>query len=147
MKMDVTSAVVSDLWPVYASGEASPDSRALVESFLAADPEFARTLRESSNLALGATKAPVLSPDHELKTLALTKRRLMGHLWLLQLAILFSCFAFGRIVADTSWDVSPRNFIITASLAAVCWIAFFVSLIRIRARVLIVAPNGGEGAR
>ena len=146
MKMDVTSAIVSDLWPVYVSGEASPDSRALVESFLAADPEFGRTLRESSGLTLGVTKAPVLSPDHELKTLALTKRRLMGHLWLLQLAILFSCFAFGRIVSDTSWDVSPRNFIITASLAAVFWIAFFVSLIRIRARVLIVAPGGGEGA-
>ena len=139
MKMDVTSAIVSDLWPVYVSGDASPESRALVESFLAADPELARTLRESSGLTIGVTKAPVLSPDHELKTLALTKRRLQGYLWLMQLAILFSCFAFGRIVADTSWDVSPRNFIITASLAAVFWIAFFVSLIRIRARVLIVS--------
>jgi hypothetical protein len=141
MKMDVSSAVVSDLWPVYASGEASPDSRALVEAFLAADPAFARTLHESSGLTLGVTKAPSLSPDHELKTLALTKRRLWGYLWLLQLAIMFSCFAFGRIVSDTSWDVSPRNFIITASIAGVFWIAFFVSLIRIRARVLIVTPG------
>jgi len=82
-----------------------------------------------------------LSPDHELKTLALTKRRLWGYLWLLQLAIAFSCFAFGRIVSDTSWDVSPRNFIVTASIAGVFWIAFFVSLIRIRARVLIVTPG------
>lgn len=140
MKMDVSSAIVSDLWPVYASGEASPESRALVDSFLAANPEFARTLRESSGLAIDVPKAPVLSPDHELKTLALTKRRLRGHLWLLQLALLFSCFAFGRIVSDTSWDVSPRNFIITASLAAAFWIAFFVSLMLIRARVLIVTP-------
>jgi hypothetical protein len=141
MKMDVSTAIVSDLWPVYASGDASPDSRALVESFLAADPELARTLRESSGMAFGVTKAPALPPDHELKTLALTRQRLWGHLWLLQLALLFSCFAFGRIVSDTSWDVSPRNFIITASLAAAFWIAFFASLIRIRARVLIVAPE------
>jgi hypothetical protein len=70
-----------------------------------------------------------------------TKRRLWGYLWLLQLAIMFSCFAFGRIVSDTSWDVSPKTFIITASIAAVFWIAFFVSLIRIRARVLIVTPG------
>ncbi len=141
MKMEVSSTVISDLWPVYASGEASPASRALVEAFLAADPALAQALHDSSGVTLGVTKAPALPPDHELKTLALTKRRLWGYLWLLQLAIMFSCFAFGRIVADTSWDVSPRNFIITASLAAVCWIAFFVSLIRIRARVLIVAPG------
>ncbi len=141
MKMDISSAVVSDLWPVYASGEASPDTRALVEAFLAADPAFAQALRDSSGVTIGAAKPPALSPDHELKTLALTKRRLWGYLWLLQLAIAFSCFAFGRIVSDTSWDVSPRNFIITASIAGVFWIAFFVSLIRIRARVLIVTPG------
>ena len=142
MKMDISSAVVSDLWPVYSSGEASPDTRALVEAFLAGDPAFAQALRDSSGVTLGVAKPPALSPDHELKTLALTKRRLWGYLWLLQLAIMFSCFAFGRIVADTSWDVSPRNFIITASIAAAFWIAFFVSLIRIRARVLIVTPDG-----
>ena len=118
MKMDVSSAVISDLWPVYSSGEASPDSRALVEAFLAADPAFAQALHDSSGATLGVTKAPALSPDHELKTLALTKRRLWGYLWLLQLAIAFSCFAFGRIVSDTSWDVSPRNFIIALIAAA-----------------------------
>jgi hypothetical protein len=37
--------------------------------------------------------------------------------------------------------VSPRNFIVTAAIALVFWIAFFVSLFRIRARVLIVAPQ------
>ena len=94
-------------------------------------------------MTLGGAKPPALSPDDELKTLALTKRRLWGYLWLLQLAIMFSCFAFGRIVADTSWDVYRGTSSITASLAAVCWIAFFVSLIRIRARVLIVALTGG----
>ena len=137
IKMDVSSAIVSDLWPVYAAGEASPESRALVETYLASDPDLARMLRDSGNVILGAV--PALPPDHELKTLELTKRRLWGYLWLLQLACIFSAAAFGRIVSDTSWDVSPRNFIVTASLAAVFWIAFFVSLIRIRARVVVVA--------
>jgi len=54
------------------------------------------------------------------------------------LAILFSAFAFGRIVSDTSWDVSPRNFIITAAIATCFWIAFFVTLWRMRARIMIV---------
>jgi hypothetical protein len=111
------------------------------EAFLAADPAFGRTLHESSGFTLGVSSAPVLAADHELKTLAKTRRRLWGYLWLLQLATLFSALAFGRIVSDTSWDVSPRNFIVMASIAGVFWIAFFVSLIRMRARILIVTPG------
>ncbi|HEY7497392.1 MAG TPA: hypothetical protein VH740_02705 [Vicinamibacterales bacterium] len=143
--MNVTRHVISDLWPLYASGESSSDTRTLVETFLAADPEFARTLHESSGVTLGVSSTPALAPDHELKTLGRIRRRLWGYLWLLQLAMLFSALAFGRIVSDTSWDVSPRNFIITASIAAAFWIAFFVTLIRMRARILIVTP--GQGPR
>jgi hypothetical protein len=51
-----------------------------------------------------------------------------------QFAVLFSCFAFGRIVSDTSWDVSPRNFIITASIAGCFWIVYGVSIWRLRRR-------------
>ena len=141
MNVDVNRQVISDLWPIYTSGEASADTRALVEAFLAADPAFGRTLHESSGFTLGVSSAPSLAADHELKTLAKTRQRLWGYLWLLQLALLFSALAFGRIVSDTSWDVSPRNFIVVASIAGVFWIAFFVSLIRMRARILIVTPG------
>ena len=55
-----------------------------------------------------------------------------GFPYLLNLAVMFTCFAFGRIVSDTSWDVSPRNFIITSAIAGVLWIAYFVSLWRVR---------------
>jgi len=85
--MNVTHDVVSDLWPLYASGEASADTRALVDTFLAGDP------------------------------------------------------AFGRIVSDTSFDVSPKAFIATAAIAVAFWIAFFVGLWRVRARILVVAPK------
>jgi hypothetical protein len=63
---------------------------------------------------------------------------LRGFPWLLHLAVLFSALAFGRIVSDTSWDVSPRNFIIVAGIAACFWIAFFVTLWRMRGRIMIV---------
>jgi len=59
----------------------------------------------------------------------------------LQLALVFSGLSFGRIGSDTSWDVSPRNFIVTASIAAAFWIAFLVSLFRMRARILLVTPG------
>ena len=40
--MNVTREIVKDLLPLYVSGEASPDSRALVEAFLREDPQLAR---------------------------------------------------------------------------------------------------------
>jgi hypothetical protein len=141
MNMNITHSIISDLWPLYTSGEASPETRALVEAFLATDPEFGRTLHDSSGVALGSGPRPALPPDHELRTLAKIKRRLWGYPGLLQLAMIFSGLAFGRIVSDTSWDVSPRNFIIMASIAAVFWAAFFATLIRNRARILFVTPR------
>ena len=40
--MNVTRQVVADLLPIYISGEASGDTRALVEDFFRQDPEFER---------------------------------------------------------------------------------------------------------
>jgi hypothetical protein len=45
MKLDVTRDVVNDLWPLYEAKEASPDSRALVEAYLAEDAAFVSLLR------------------------------------------------------------------------------------------------------
>jgi hypothetical protein len=106
---NVTREVITDLWPVYVSGEASPDTRGLVEAFLREDPELARKL----------------SPD------------LKGPRWLLLLAMVFTMQAFGRIVSDTSFVVSPRAFIATAVVAACFWLAFLVRLFQGRRQVLI----------
>jgi anti-sigma factor RsiW len=130
--MKTTRDIVTDLWPLYTSGEASADTRALVEEFLARDPEFARRLREAERSNLLAPQPLALEPDHEMKTLQRTKRALVTKEWPLFFAILFTCFAFGRIVSDTSWDpgVSPWNFGVTALIALGFWIAFFVRLAR-----------------
>jgi hypothetical protein len=133
--MKITRPVIVDLWAVYVSGEASAETRALVEEFLRGDPELAQQLGREP--VLPAVAAP-LSPDHQARALASTKRRLRGLPGLLFLAMLLSMMAFGRIVADTSWDVSPRNFIVVASMAGACWTAYFATLWRMRARILIV---------
>jgi hypothetical protein len=140
--MNVTREVISDLWPVYASGEASADTRALVEAFLRQDPEFAELLRRGGEEALLLHDVPRLSPDREAQALRRTKRLLHGWDWLLLLAILFSCFAFGRIVSDTSWDVSPVSFIVTATIAGAFWVAFFTRLVWVRRSVYL---GKGEG--
>ena len=129
--------IIADLYPLYLSGDASPDTRRLVEAFVKEDPDFLPMLGETGRDSLGGLIPPALSPDHELKTLARVKRRLLGPIWMMQFAIIFSCFAFGRIVADTSLDVSPRNFIVTATIAVGFWVAFFVKLFRGRKAVLV----------
>lgn len=127
---DITREVISDLWPLYVSGDVSPATRQLVEEFLVGDPEFAQGLRDAAGDPLAGFAAPALPPDHELKTLERVKRRYLGYRGLLQLAMVFSALAFGRIIADTSWDVSPRNFIVTSAIAVAFWMAFFVTLYR-----------------
>ena len=103
--MTIARSVIVDLWPAYASGEASQDTRALVDAFLRDDPELARQLREDP---LGTLEAPMPSPDLEMRALTKARRRLGGFRSLLFMAMLFSCMAFGRIVSDTSFNVSPR---------------------------------------
>ena len=137
--MHVTRDVISDMWPLYASGEASADTCALVEAFLATDAPFAQSLRDSGDMKLPKVAAPTLPPDHEALALTRTRQRLSGYRWLLQFAMIFSCIALARIISDTSWDVSPRNFIISASIAAAFWVAFCVTLWRNRGRILIVS--------
>ncbi len=134
----VMRAVITDLWPLYISGDVSQDTRRFIEDSLSHDREFANELKlHQSGDSLAAYAPPSLPPDHELKTLARLRRRMAGPIWLMQLAILFSCFAFGRIVSDTSFDVSPRNFIVTAVIAVCFWVAFLVRLFRGRRSVLV----------
>lgn len=127
--MNITREVIIDLWPAYTADEASADTRALIEEFLQQDTEFARLLQEKDDEDLLMSTAPSLPPDREAQALNQTKRQLHGWDWSLILwlcAISYTLQAFGRIIADTSWDVSPRNFIIMVIIAAVFWCAYFI---------------------
>lgn len=133
--MKITREVILDLWPAYAAKEASADTRALVEEFLHQDPEFARLLEERHDIDWLQAAVPTLSPDQEMQALNRTKRQLHGWDWSLVLmltSLSFTFQAFGRIVSDTSWDVSPRNFIITAAIAAVFWCAYLIRRLWLR---------------
>ena len=61
--MKITRDIVSDLWPLCVSGEASPDSRALVDEFLAQDRELRPKPRTTQILLQPA--AVTLLPDLE----------------------------------------------------------------------------------
>jgi anti-sigma factor RsiW len=59
--MNVTREVIYDLLPAYFAGEASADTRALVEEFFATDPEFGR-MAARFHAAAGGTQT---SADRE----------------------------------------------------------------------------------
>ncbi len=82
MKLEVTRDVVSDLWPLYQSGEASTDTRALIEAYLAADEAFAATLREAEGVAT-YLRPPRIPPDAELRLLEEAQRRARTKLWII----------------------------------------------------------------
>jgi hypothetical protein len=140
--MNVTRDVIIDLWAVYAAGEASSDTRAVVDAFLKQDPEFARLLQDAGAGDLRQPCAVGPSPDGEARALRRTKRLLHGWDWLFFPALFFSCFAFGRIVSDTSWDVSPMNFIVTATIAAAFRVAFIARVIWVRRKAYRVTVSG-----
>jgi len=133
----ITRDVITDLWPLYVSGEASPDTRSLIESFLKEDAEFAQTVTELARERFPHAEVPSLPPDHELKTLSLIRRRLAGPRPLRLFAWVFTALAFGRIVSDTSFDVSPVRFIATAVVAGCFWAAFLIRLFKGRREVLV----------
>ena len=93
--MNVTREVINDLLPAYLCGEASADSRALVEEFLKNDPELARLVEQQkkedsqkTELLKGADMN--FSPGHDMRTLARTRAMLERRSWLFALALAFS---------------------------------------------------------
>jgi hypothetical protein len=117
--MTVTRHVVRDLWPLYAAGEASDDSRRLVDEFFAQDPEFARTLQvEAHAIAPGPVDLP---PTHEARTLDLVKARLRRRSPFRLVALALTGLAVARLIEQTSFTTSPVEVIGLAIAAVVTW--------------------------
>lgn len=74
MKYEVTRNVVNDLWPLCQSGDASTDSRALVEAYLARDASFATELKENE-MPSRAMPDIKLSPEAEIRLLEEVQKR------------------------------------------------------------------------
>jgi anti-sigma factor RsiW len=93
----VTRAVIDDLLPLYLEGEASADSRALVEAYLQEDQELARLVRAAVNersALMAAHTVTTLSPDIERRALERTRTVLHRQAWTLGLAIFVTLLPF-----------------------------------------------------
>jgi hypothetical protein len=87
--MKVTQNVVDDLLPLYQAGEASADTRALVEAFFRENPEFERGVAARTALtdSLQVPPPPIPDPNLERTTLEKTRRFVRARTIFLGLAI------------------------------------------------------------
>jgi len=86
MKTEVSRDVISDLWPLYKAGEASPDSSRLIEAFLADNPDFKTMLEESERIRRGLPEA-ALNKETEMELIELSRQRIRTTAWLIGAAI------------------------------------------------------------
>jgi hypothetical protein len=123
--MKITRNVLTDLLPAYLSGEASQDTRSLIEQFLQSDAEFARQV-DAQKRALSAQDYLLkagkteLAREHEVETLARTKAMLERRRRLLAMALMFTAFPFSFV-----FDRGGIRFLLLREqplLAVFCWI-------------------------
>ncbi|MGH9730621.1 MAG: hypothetical protein ACRD4A_02895 [Candidatus Acidiferrales bacterium] len=147
--MNVTREVVTDLLPVYFSGEASGDTKTLVEDYFRGDPDFERIARNAATpletLKAGWPGIVSREPgaEKEKRDLECVRGALQRRKWLFgaSLFLTFAPLAFvfrnGHIVwlmvRDAPWDAA-----FYWSNAALLWFFYFVRLRR-RTTVLVAA--------
>jgi anti-sigma factor RsiW len=87
--MNITRDIVNDLLPAYLAGEASRDTRALVEELSAADPEIRELIESARHERTDVMLQPPLSlpPDLERDVVTRTRTVLRRRAWTLALAL------------------------------------------------------------
>ena len=95
--MQVTKDIVRDLLPVYLAGEASADTRAVVEAYLAEDANLRQIVEAAGSYSLPPVEAPA---SLEMKSLDRTRRLLGRKNFWLGFALIFS---FAPLLLTPPW--------------------------------------------
>ena len=127
--MNVTKDVVFDLLPVYAAGEASPDTVKLVEEYLRGDPELARMAQELRAFPLPEVRGE-LRPTHEKEVLDKTRWLLRLRGWLIGIAWVATALPFSFQFGDGGFhwlylDGSPVVPLALWCSAASFWVVYY----------------------
>jgi len=126
----VTKDLVRDLLPVYLAGDASADTRAVVEAFLAKDAELRAIAEAAGNYSL-----PPLEPPASLEVRSLERtRRLLGrkNFWL----GFASIFTFAPLILKPFWFA---DLVMLIGLSG--WAPFLIACKKLKATGL-EAPQG-----
>jgi hypothetical protein len=134
--MNITKDVIADLMPLYEAGEASADTRALVEAFLKADPGLLTD--RSVDEALKTSLPPAVEQERRRaleRTVALLKRRQM----FFALALCFTLMPLSVAGSSSTgvtwfmWRDAPDMARAFVAGAVVCWALFLRARQQLRA--------------
>jgi hypothetical protein len=129
--MNVTREVVTDLLPIYFSGEASSDTKSLVEEYFRENPDFERMARSAGTPLETLRAAPPVAAGSEMEKRDLESVRcgferrkwLFGLSLFLTLTPLSFYFTHGHLVSlmgDFLWEAA-----LDWSMAVLFWFLYF----------------------
>ena len=127
--MNVTQEVIRDLLPIYFSGEASKETRALVEEYFRENPDFERIARGAGEPLETLRAAPPMAagPDREKRDLESVLWGMRRRTWLFGLALFFTLtplsFFFTHSGLDSLWEAA-----FDWSMAGLFWFLYFARL-------------------
>jgi hypothetical protein len=131
----ISRDVVKDLIAVYLAGDASADTRALVESYLKTDPELAKDVEAAGGASLGLPPTP--TPTAEKRTLEATRQQLKARTSTLVVAMIFTVLPLAFVFHGTTITFvlirdAPIIGITWWATAAVMWIWHVIIRRRLR---------------
>lgn len=129
--MTVTRDVVYDLLPAYFAGDASPDSRALVEAWLERDTEFAAmAARFKRLLGQAAAAAPAGDPAPDTRTFDRARTAARRRAEFRGLTIAYGVATVALLAAGLSGFREYQSFVIAAAFgatAALCGAGWYLA--------------------
>lgn len=125
--MELPREVMDDLMVVYLSGEASPETRRLVEEYAAAHTGYASVLRAAAE----PMAVPPPRSDKEMETLKMTRQHIFLRSLFLASGILFTMLPFSFVfkngaVTFLMYRDLPGTGPAFWSVAAASWVACYV---------------------
>lgn len=137
-------AVIEDLLPLYAAGEASPETVALLDQELPRYPDLRQQLEAMRDFTPPLAAAP---PDtHELEAVAATSSLLSRRSWSLAIAICTSFLPSTLVVQSSKLTFQmardqPAVSAVSLVIAYSAWLVYFDASRRLAATGLQTAPK------
>ena len=129
--MKITQEVISDLLPLYFSGEASEDTKKLIDTYFEQNPEFAKMAKATEEQIITNAIPINLTKEDEMESLNKTKKRIKLQSFLIGFAIFFTIAPFSFAHMDDKFYVllldSPMTALIYGSIGILFWISYFVA--------------------
>ena len=94
----ITRNVILDLIPLYLAGEASQDTKELVEEYLETDKELAEMAKQSTTFTLPADVPVPLEKDQALQLYIEAKRQMTIRIAIIGLTIVIVMAFFGAMI-------------------------------------------------